>query len=131
MKMVGLKTAVLIACAAKMGAIIAGADWKVCDTLYEFGYDLGLAFQIADDYLDTFGDVAVFGKKIGGDIVNNKKSWLLTKALEKAGDRKGELLEAMAMPAATRPRQSVTGRTCWPMTRKASCPLAPSTRSSA
>lgn len=101
MKMVGLKTAVLIACAAKMGAIIAGADWKVCDSLYEFGYDLGLAFQIADDYLDAFGDVAVFGKKIGGDIVNNKKSWLLTRALEKAGDRKVELLEAMAMSTAT------------------------------
>lgn len=102
MKMVGLKTAVLIACSAKMGAVIAGADWDTCNLLYDYGYDLGLAFQIADDYLDTFGDVAVFGKKIGGDIVNGKKSWLLTRALEKAEGRvKSDLLEAMAMPALT------------------------------
>lgn len=102
MKMVGLKTAVLIACSAKTGAIIAGADWRDCDLLYDFGYDLGLAFQIADDYLDAFGDVAVFGKKIGGDIVNGKKSWLLTRALENAGGQvKTDLLEAMDMPVAT------------------------------
>ena len=85
LKMIGLKTAVLIACSAKMGAIIGGASEKECDLLYRFGYDLGLAFQIADDWLDTYGDSAVFGKSIGGDIVNNKKTWLLTKAFEKAG----------------------------------------------
>lgn len=86
MKMIGLKTAVLLACSAKLGAIIAGADERTCDYLYKFGYSLGIAFQIADDYLDTFGDTSVFGKKIGGDIVNNKKSWLLTRALEKSGE---------------------------------------------
>lgn len=102
LKMVGLKTAVLIACSAKMGAIIAGAEWNVCDTLYEYGYELGLAFQIADDYLDTFGDVKVFGKNIGGDIVNNKKSWLLTHAFEKAeGEIRTRLIEAMGMPVET------------------------------
>ena len=85
MKMIGLKTAVLIACSAKMGALIAGASAQEADLLYRFGYDLGLAFQIADDWLDTYGDPAVFGKAIGGDIVNNKKSWLLTRAIEKAG----------------------------------------------
>ena len=101
MKMIGLKTAVLIACAAKMGAIIAGASAQDCDLLYRYGYDLGLAFQIADDWLDTYGDPAVFGKAIGGDIVNNKKSWLMTRAFEVAGERREELVAAMAMPVGT------------------------------
>ena len=101
MKMIGLKTAVLIACSAKMGALVAGADQASCDLLYNFGYDLGLAFQIADDWLDTYGDVKVFGKAIGGDIVNNKKSWLLTRAFEKAGGLRPKLLEAMGMPVDT------------------------------
>ena len=101
MKMIGLKTAVLIACSAKLGALIAGASAEDCDRLYSFGHSLGLAFQIADDWLDTYGDPAVFGKAIGGDIVNNKKSWLMTRAFEKAGDMKGNLLAAMAMPVET------------------------------
>ena len=99
MKMIGLKTAVLIACSAKMGALIAGASAEDADLLYKFGYDLGLAFQIADDWLDTYGDPAVFGKAIGGDILNNKKSWLLTRALEKAGTER--FAEALAMPIST------------------------------
>ncbi|MBR5211721.1 MAG: polyprenyl synthetase family protein [Bacteroidales bacterium] len=99
LKMVGLKTAVLIACSAKMGALIAGASAREADLLYKFGYDLGLAFQIADDLLDTYGDPAVFGKAIGGDILNNKKSWLLTRALEKAGTER--FAEALAMPVST------------------------------
>ena len=98
MKMIGLKTAVLIACSAKMGALIAGASAQECNLLYKFGYDLGLAFQIADDWLDTYGDPAVFGKAIGGDIVNNKKTWLLTRAFEKAGDMRSDLLAAMSIP---------------------------------
>lgn len=101
MKMIGLKTAVLIACSAKMGSIIAGASAEKCDLLYKYGYDLGLAFQIADDWLDTYGDPTVFGKAIGGDIVNNKKSWLMTRAFEKAGERRDELIAAMAMPVGT------------------------------
>lgn len=102
MKMIGLKTAVLIACSAKMGAIIGGADESVADNLYRFGYDLGLAFQIADDWLDTFGDAKVFGKAIGGDILNNKKTWLMIRALEKAeGQKKADLLEAMDMSIET------------------------------
>lgn len=84
MSMIGLKTGVLIACAAKMGAIIAGATEEECENLYWYGYYLGLAFQVADDYLDAFGDSKVFGKPIGGDIINQKKSWLTTRALEKA-----------------------------------------------
>ncbi len=101
MKMIGLKTAVLIACSAKMGALIAGASEIECDLLYKYGYDLGLAFQIADDWLDTYGDPEVFGKAIGGDIVNNKKSWLMTHAFEVAGERRAELVAAMAMPVGT------------------------------
>ena len=101
LKMIGLKTAVLIACSSKMGAIVAGAPEEACELLYRYGYDLGLAFQIADDWLDTYGDPAVFGKAIGGDIVNNKKSWLMTRAFEKAGEMREDLLAAMAMPVHT------------------------------
>lgn len=105
LKMIGLKTAVLIACSAKMGALIAGASEKDADLLYKFGYDLGIAFQIADDWLDTYGDPKVFGKAIGGDITNNKKSWLLTRALEKDGT--GRLADAMAMPVSTEAEKAV------------------------
>ena len=101
MQMIGLKTAVLIACSAKMGAVIAGASAQDAERLYNYGYNLGLAFQIADDWLDTYGDPAVFGKAIGGDIVNNKKSWLTTRAFDKAGSLREALLEAMAMPVGT------------------------------
>jgi geranylgeranyl diphosphate synthase type II len=102
LKMIGLKTAVLIACAAKMGAIIAEAPEESCELLYRYGYDLGLAFQMADDWLDTYGDPAVFGKAIGGDILNNKKSWLMTRAFEKASAQTREqLLAAMDMPTET------------------------------
>jgi geranylgeranyl diphosphate synthase type II len=100
MKMIGLKTGVLIACAAQMGALIGGAAPEVADRLYEYGYQMGLAFQVADDYLDTYGDAAVFGKPIGGDIVNNKKSWLLTRALEKLSCKEA-LLKAMDLPVGT------------------------------
>lgn len=99
-KMIGLKTAVLLACSAQMGAIIGGADESQQEALYRYGYELGMAFQVADDYLDTFGEEKVFGKPIGGDIINNKKSWMLTRAFEKAADRK-PLLDAMAMPVDT------------------------------
>lgn len=103
MKMIGLKTAVLIACASQMGALIGGAGKQECVALYDYGFNLGLAFQIADDYLDTYGDISVFGKQIGGDILNNKKTWLLTRAMEKAGDAacKDELIAAMSMPVGT------------------------------
>ena len=86
MKMIGLKTAVLIACSAKMGALIAGAPEAACEALYDYGYKLGLAFQVADDYLDAYGDASVFGKPIGGDILNGKKSWLTVRAMEKIAE---------------------------------------------
>ena len=100
MRMIGLKTGVLIACAAEMGALIAGAPQQDCETLYRYGFDLGLAFQVADDYLDAFGDSKVFGKPIGGDILNNKKSWLFVRTMEKASPaQRNAFLEAMAMPS--------------------------------
>ncbi len=80
--MIGLKTAVLLACSAKMGALIAGAGACECDALYEYAYQLGLAFQVCDDYLDAFGDEKVFGKPIGGDIMQQKKSWLTIRGFE-------------------------------------------------
>lgn len=90
-KMIGLKTAVLLACSAEMGAIIGGASEEVCKAIYNYGYELGMAFQVADDYLDAFGDEKVFGKPIGGDIVNGKKSWLTVRTLEKTDDKEGFL----------------------------------------
>ncbi len=99
-KMIGLKTAVLLACSAGMGALIGGASKAECDALYQYGYELGMAFQVADDYLDAFGDEKVFGKPIGGDIVNGKKSWLTVRTLEKTPDKAG-FLRAFALPADT------------------------------
>lgn len=92
-KMVGLKTGALLATAAKIGAIIAGADDKVADAFYDYGYKLGLAFQIYDDYLDVYGDAIMFGKPIGGDILNNKKTYLLIEGLSR-GDKDSEALRA-------------------------------------
>ena len=105
MKMIGLKTAVLLACSAKMGAVIAEAPSAQAEALYRYGYNLGLAFQVADDYLDMYGDQKVFGKPIGGDVVNNKKSWLLTRAWELSHDT-GRLKEIMALPVDTEERKS-------------------------
>ncbi|MBQ7623207.1 MAG: polyprenyl synthetase family protein [Bacteroidales bacterium] len=85
-RMIGLKTAVLLACSARLGAMLGGAPEADCDALYNYGYELGMAFQVADDYLDAFGDEKVFGKPIGGDIVNRKMSWLNVRALEKSTD---------------------------------------------
>ncbi len=96
-EMIGCKTAALLACSAGVGALIAGADEKTCDALYGFGWDLGMAFQVADDYLDAYADQAVFGKPVGGDILNEKKSWLTVRALEKCDDKAG-LLQLLARP---------------------------------
>jgi geranylgeranyl diphosphate synthase type II len=82
LRMIELKTAVLLATSAKIGAIIGGAEEKDSDLMYEYGRNLGLAFQIQDDYLDTYGDIRFFGKATGGDIIANKKTFLLVKALE-------------------------------------------------
>lgn len=82
LKMIEYKTAVLVAAALKMGAIIAKTAEENAQLLYDFGLNLGLAFQLQDDYLDAFGDPATFGKQVGGDIIENKKTYLYLKAIE-------------------------------------------------
>ncbi len=81
LKMIEYKTAVLVAAAMKMGAIIAETTEENANLIYEFGLNLGLAFQLQDDYLDAFGDPATFGKQVGGDIIENKKTYLYLKAV--------------------------------------------------
>ena len=94
LKMIEYKTAVLVAAAMKMGAIVANTTEKEADLIYDFGLNLGLAFQLQDDYLDAFGDPETFGKQVGGDIIENKKTYLYLKALEFADlNDKQQLLE--------------------------------------
>lgn len=91
-EMIRLKTSVLLACSLKLGAIQADAPAADADNLYKFGELMGLAFQLQDDYLDVYGDPAVFGKAIGGDILCNKKTYMLINAYNRAGDdMRGEL----------------------------------------
>jgi geranylgeranyl diphosphate synthase type II len=85
-EMIRLKTSVLLACAVKIGAILAGAPKEDWDNLYKFGEQIGLAFQLQDDLLDVYGDPKVFGKNIGGDITSNKKTYMLINAINRAND---------------------------------------------
>ena len=91
--MIRLKTSVLLACAMKIGAILADAPSEDIENLYKFGEQMGLAFQLQDDYLDVYGDPKVFGKKIGGDIISNKKTYMLINAFNKANARQRKELE--------------------------------------
>jgi geranylgeranyl diphosphate synthase, type II len=93
LRMIELKTSVLLAAALKIGAIIGGANEKDADLLYDFGRNIGLAFQLQDDLLDVYGDTKTFGKEIGGDIVANKKTFLLIKAKQLAAKDDKEMLE--------------------------------------
>jgi geranylgeranyl diphosphate synthase type II len=90
--MITYKTSVLVAAAMKMGAIIAKVEDDEVEKIYDFGLNLGIAFQLQDDYLDTFGDEALFGKQIGGDISENKKTFLYLKAIEVCGREDKEML---------------------------------------
>lgn len=95
-EMIRLKTSVLLACALKIGAILAGASDEDAACLYKFGEKLGLAFQLQDDLLDVYGDPSVFGKEIGGDIVCNKKTYMLINAYLRAGEaNRAELVRWM------------------------------------
>ena len=85
-EMIRLKTSVLLACAVKIGAILAGASKDDQDNLYKFGEQIGLAFQLQDDLLDVYGDPKVFGKNIGGDITSNKKTYMLINAVNRANE---------------------------------------------
>lgn len=96
LRMIELKTSVLLAASLKMGALCGGAGETEAQKLYEFGRNLGLAFQIQDDYLDVYANREIFGKTVGGDIAENKKTYLLIKALEIAeGDNKNILTRAV------------------------------------
>jgi geranylgeranyl diphosphate synthase type II len=92
LKMIEYKTAVLIGAAMKMGAIVAGASEKDQQNIYQFGKNLGIAFQLQDDYLDAFGDPKTFGKQIGGDIIENKKTILYIHALQLSNEKEREAL---------------------------------------
>ena len=92
-EMIRLKTSVLLAAALKIGACLAGAPAEDAQKLYDFGVKVGLAFQLQDDWLDVYGDPKVFGKNIGGDILCNKKTYMLITALEQADARQREELE--------------------------------------
>ena len=92
LKMIECKTAVLVAAAMKMGAIIAETSQENANLIYDFGLNLGLAFQLQDDYLDAFGNPETFGKQVGGDIIENKKTYLYLKAMEFASPNEKEEL---------------------------------------
>ena len=93
-EMIRLKTSVLLACAVKIGAILAGASREDQENLYKFGEQIGLAFQLQDDLLDVYGDPKVFGKNIGGDITSNKKTYMLINAVNRANDvQRAELMK--------------------------------------
>lgn len=92
LEMIKLKTSVLVGFAMELGGIIAGADDNSCELLYQFGINIGLGFQLKDDLLDVYGDPDKFGKQVGGDIIANKKTFLLIEALEKASGETRETL---------------------------------------
>ncbi|KOP39668.1 polyprenyl synthetase family protein [Flavobacterium sp. WLB] len=98
LKMIEYKTGALIATSMKMGAIIAQTSKENCDLIYDFGLNLGLAFQLQDDYLDLFGDTPTFGRRLCGDIISNKKTYLYFKALEILSENeKQQLMELYAV----------------------------------
>ena len=92
-EMIRLKTSVLLACALKIGAVLADASEEDAENLYKFGEQIGLAFQLQDDFLDVYGDTKVFGKAIGGDILAGKKTFMLINALTHANDSQRKELE--------------------------------------
>ncbi|MFS4455121.1 polyprenyl synthetase family protein [Maribacter sp. 2304DJ31-5] len=109
LKMIEYKTAVLVAAALKMGGIIAGASGKEQEYIYDFGRNLGLAFQLQDDYLDAFGDPKTFGKQVGGDIIENKKTYLYLKVLELGTKtQRKELMDLFSIQPAD-PSEKVNG----------------------
>ncbi len=91
-EMIRLKTSVLLACALKIGALLAGAPEDDAENLYKFGEQIGLAFQLQDDYLDVYGDPKVFGKAVGGDITSNKKTYMLINAFNRANAEQAQQL---------------------------------------
>ena len=110
-EMIRLKTSVLLAGALKIGAILGGAPAEDAQCLYDFGIKMGLAFQLQDDYLDVYGDPAVFGKKIGGDILCNKKTYMLITALNSAEGNDKEILKYWLEATDFNPDEKIAGVT--------------------
>ena len=108
LKMITFKTSVLVAAAMKMGALIAEAKNQECDAIYNYGLNLGLAFQLQDDYLDAFGDPETFGKQVGGDIIENKKTMLFLLALESSDSEDRSILEELFTTNPADPTQKIT-----------------------
>lgn len=106
-EMIRLKTAVLIGCALKIGAITARAGGEQTEALYRFGENLGLAFQLQDDYLDVYGDPQKFGKNIGGDILNNKKTYMLISACRLAEGAEKEELSRLLQASEFNPAEKI------------------------
>ena len=112
LEMIRLKTAVLLACALKMGAILAHAPEADAEHLYQFGIEIGLAFQLQDDLLDVYGNAATFGKNIGGDILCDKKTYLLINAFRKA-DELADALDARCYQASPKRTKMKKMRFAW------------------
>jgi geranylgeranyl diphosphate synthase type II len=107
LEMIRLKTSVLVGCALELGAVLANASKKDSRALYDFGMNLGMAFQIKDDILDVFGDASLVGKQVGGDILSNKKTYLLLKAIEDADDVQSNELRHWINNGHNNPQQKV------------------------
>jgi len=107
MQMIAYKTAVLLGCSLQMGALVGGASKETSLPFYNFGIELGLAFQLQDDYLDAFGDPETFGKQIGGDIIENKKTLLYLLALELGSPEDAAALERLFETNPTDPTQKI------------------------
>jgi geranylgeranyl diphosphate synthase type II len=110
-EMIRLKTSVLLAAALKIGACMAGASVDDADKLYDFGVSMGLAFQLQDDWLDVYGDPKVFGKNIGGDILCNKKTYMLITALNQADEKQAEELQRWISATDAEPADKITAVT--------------------
>ena len=110
-EMIRLKTSVLLAAALKIGACMAGASVDDADKLYDFGVSMGLAFQLQDDWLDVYGDPKVFGKNIGGDILCNKKTYMLITALTQADDKQSEELQRLISATDAEPAEKISAVT--------------------
>lgn len=111
LEMIRLKTSVLLAASLKIGALLGGSPTEDAQRLYDFGISLGLAFQLKDDLLDVYGDAAVFGKNIGGDILCNKKTYLLIKAFEHADEEQLEQLNKWIDATAYEPAEKIAAVT--------------------
>ncbi len=110
-EMIRLKTSVLLACALKIGALLADAPATDCENLYVFGEKIGLAFQLQDDYLDVYGDPKVFGKAIGGDILCNKKTYMLINAYLRADEKDRQELDRWINAENPDPQQKIAAVT--------------------